>query len=40
MHWFYVENSQIEEDRIKICGADVNHIKNVLRMQPGERIVI
>lgn len=40
MHWFYVENSQIEEDKIRICGPDVNHIKNVLRMQPGERIVI
>ena len=40
MHWFYVENSQIEEDRIKICGADVNHIKNVLRMKVGERLHI
>lgn len=40
MYWFYVENSQIEEDKIKISGSDVNHIKNVLRMQPGERIVI
>lgn len=40
MHWFYVENSQIQEDKIKILGTDVNHIKNVLRMQPGERIVI
>lgn len=40
MHWFYVENSQIEEEKIRIFGSDVNHIKNVLRMQPGERIVI
>lgn len=40
MHWFYVENSQIEEEKIRISGSDVNHIKNVLRMQPGERIII
>ncbi len=40
MHWFYVENSQIEENKIRILGTDVNHIKNVLRMQPGERIII
>lgn len=40
MHWFYVENSQIGENSIRITGSDVNHIKNVLRMEKGERIVI
>ena len=40
MHWFYVENSQIFEDKIIITGSDVNHIKNVLRMEKGENIVI
>ncbi|MCR5791756.1 MAG: 16S rRNA (uracil(1498)-N(3))-methyltransferase [Lachnospiraceae bacterium] len=40
MHWFYVESSQITEDEIRITGKDVNHIKNVLRMTKGERMVI
>lgn len=40
MHWFYVEHSQIDEKSITITGSDVNHIKNVLRMQKGENLVV
>ncbi|MGB8452044.1 MAG: 16S rRNA (uracil(1498)-N(3))-methyltransferase [Anaerocolumna sp.] len=40
MYRFYVELSQIGEKDIKITGSDVNHIKNVLRMKPGEKIII
>lgn len=40
MHWFYVKSSQIEADRITITGSDVNHIKNVLRMVPGEQMIL
>lgn len=40
MHWFYVENSQIFDNSITIIGSDVNHIKNVLRMEKGEKVVI
>lgn len=40
MHWFYVEHSQITEETIRITGNDVNHIKNVLRMQRGENLII
>lgn len=40
MHWFYVEHSQITETQITITGDDVNHIKNVLRMEKGEHVVI
>lgn len=40
MHWFYVEHGQIKEHTITITGSDVNHIKNVLRMQKGEKLVI
>lgn len=40
MHWFYVENGQIGEHTITIMGNDVNHIKNVLRMQKGEKLII
>ncbi len=40
MHWFYVEKSQISDERISITGSDVNHIKNVLRMEIGEHVVI
>lgn len=37
---FFVEPCQIEEAdrRIRIIGGDVNHIKNVLRMAPGEEL--
>lgn len=40
MHQFFVEPEQINEDQIVITGADVNHIKNVLRMKPGEEISV
>lgn len=40
MHWFYVEHGQIKDRMIIITGSDVNHIKNVLRMQKGEKLVI
>ncbi len=40
MYRFFVAQNQIEEDKIRIVGNDVNHIKNVLRMKPGEMILV
>ena len=40
MHRFFVKEDQIQEDKIWICGSDVNHIKNVLRMKPGEKVFL
>ncbi len=40
MHQFFVEPSQIHGNRVIITGEDVNHIKNVLRMRPGEEISV
>ena len=42
MHQFFVHPSQINiPDRtVIISGDDVNHIKNVLRMKPGEEISV
>ena len=40
MYHFFVTPEQVEEDRIKIIGSDVNHIKNVLRMKRGEEVQI
>ncbi len=42
MYQFFVAPSQIntEEKRVVITGPDVNHIKNVLRMKPGEEVKI
>lgn len=40
MYHFFVEEEQIEEGYIRITGSDVNHIRNVLRMKPGEEILI
>lgn len=40
MYQFFVEPSQIQDKKIIITGSDVNHIKNVLRMKPGEEIAV
>lgn len=42
MYQFFVEENQInlEAHRVFITGADVNHIKNVLRMKAGEEISV
>ncbi len=40
MYQFFVESSQICGKIIYITGNDVNHIKNVLRMKPGEEIAV
>lgn len=40
MHQFFVEDGQIGRDFITITGADVHHIKHVLRMRPGEIVRI
>lgn len=42
MQRFFVEPHQIEEEKhqILVTGGDVNHMKNVLRMRPGEEVWI
>lgn len=40
MYHFFVEPGAIVEKTITITGKDVNHIKNVLRMKPGEEISV
>ncbi len=40
MRKFFVETDQISEKEIEIIGEDVNHIKNVLRLEVGEEIKI
>lgn len=40
MHRFFVDKSRIGEQEIRIEGADRNHIRNVLRMKPGEQIAV
>lgn len=40
MYHFFVPQSQIGPEEIVITGSDVNHIKNVLRMKPGEQIAV
>jgi len=36
MHRFFVNRSQVNDAEVVITGADVNHIRNVLRMKPGD----
>lgn len=42
MYQFFVEPAQIHESdkSVIITGSDVNHIRNVLRMKPGEEISV
>lgn len=40
MYKFFVENNQFEGEKVKIIGEDVNHIKNVLRLNVGEDLII
>ncbi len=40
MRRFFVEPKQIEDPLIHITGGDVNHICHVLRMGPGDKIVV
>lgn len=40
MYQFFVEPQNIMENRIVITGDDVNHIKNVLRMNIGDEIAV
>ena len=40
MYHFFVTQDQIGPETITITGPDVNHMKNVLRMKPGEEILI
>lgn len=42
MYQFFVEPGQINatDKSVIITGGDVNHIKNVLRMKPGEEIAV
>lgn len=39
MHRFYFNEADMYDNRIHICGSDVNHIRNVLRMKSGDRVV-
>lgn len=40
MYQFFVSPEQINDKSVIINGTDVNHIKNVLRMKPGEEIAV
>lgn len=40
MHCFYTDKENISDSRVRLTGTDVNHIKNVLRMEKGERITV
>ena len=40
MYHFYTDRSNIYDDHIVLEGADVNHIRNVLRMKDGEELII
>ena len=40
MYHFFVTPAQIGDGFCRITGQDVNHIRNVLRMKPGEQIAV
>lgn len=42
MHHFFVNQSEIfsEEKKVLLTGENYNHLKNVLRAKPGEKVLI
>lgn len=40
MYRFFVPIENVEGERIRITGDDVNHARNVLRMSVGEKVVV
>ena len=40
MYHFFTKTELFTETEVTIIGSDVNHIKNVLRMKPGEKVLI
>ncbi len=40
MYHFFVEENQITDNKIYVNGADYNHIKNVIRLKPGDEVMI
>ncbi len=40
MYHFFVTADQVEREKIRVTGPDVNHIKNVLRMRVGEEVTV
>ena len=40
MNHFFTGPENILKDRVIIEGSDVNHIKNVLRMKPGDQLIV
>ena len=40
MYHFFTETEMFTESEVTIVGPDVNHIKNVLRMKPGEKVLV
>ncbi|MBO5489313.1 MAG: RsmE family RNA methyltransferase, partial [Eubacterium sp.] len=40
MYRFFVPEENLGIDVIRITGDDVNHAKNVLRLEPGEEVMI
>ena len=38
MYQFFVQNEQVQQNKIIITGSDVNHIKNVIRLKPSDAI--
>lgn len=40
MFRFYVNEDAVYDNRATITGSDVNHIRNVLRMKSGDRIIV
>ncbi len=40
MHRFFVSPDQLKDDKVTITGPAVHHIRNVLRLGPGDDIIV
>ena len=39
MQRYFVNDNQLNNNHIEIKGSDVHHIKNVMRMQIGDKVI-
>lgn len=40
MYHFFVESSEISDSEVRITGSDYNHLKNVIRLKNGDKVMI
>ena len=40
MQRYFINTSAIKQNQVIISGQDYHHIKNVMRMKPGDQVLV